>query len=497
MWSMVSFYDYAILKVKTYALLTVLLLTFGCHNNAHIRTQKILEKGEQATSLSATIPVYDEPGIYHLHDYSENLLLDGYGFASPRIEYTKVYGGSKSEKGFHVGLGLGEKRNDKRFYLNKKVDVGLLLGLQKKKIVRNFYRANSLKLGGVAEISLFKSGQLGIHLLPSITTTTQRKKPFYVGAHSVLSLANNLNAYATYRSTDSLGVTTDGPWENHFESFKYALTSVGLGLTAGYELIKDDSQSLLLQIDATITHNNLNINVNPKEEYNTLSYHYNSYQKKFFSPWKRSNKHIIPVFSGSISWVFFKPSTSNKDPFHPSYPLQKNRFDPETGEKLKRETILFDPETGEKINFSNENSYFEGNNLTEKQIVDLAKKNAQEKHIGALWSLFGLSGVPSSAFGSIFGLLISGEVSDGTLAFPGFILGGMFGATLPSLLAKGSSSLANVTYPPEIETKGQKTKYKKTYKSEVGVLRQKSTAIGTLGGFVAFTAFIMLVVVGN
>jgi len=40
-------------------------------------------------------------------------------------------------------------------------------------------------------------------------------------------------------------------------------------------------------------------------------------------------------------------------------------------------------------------------------------------------------------------------------------------------------------------------KYKKTYRSKVGVLRQKSTAIGTVGGFIAFAALIMLVVIGN
>ena len=73
----------------------------------------------------------------------------------------------------------------------------------------------------------------------------------------------------------------------------------------------------------------------------------------------------------------------------------------------------------------------------------------------------------------------------------------MLGATLPSALAKGSSKLTKVAYPPEIETTKQEMKYKKTYKSETGVLRQKSTAIGTVGGVVAFAAFIMLVVVGN
>jgi len=90
-----------------------------------------------------------------------------------------------------------------------------------------------------------------------------------------LSTANNLNAYAACRSTNSLGENTGESWVVHFESFKYAFTSFEIGLTAGCELIKNNSQSRLLQIDATITHNNLN--VNPKGEYDTLNYHYISY----------------------------------------------------------------------------------------------------------------------------------------------------------------------------------------------------------------------------
>ena len=174
------------------------------------------------------------------------------------------------------------------------------------------------------------------------------------------------------------------------------------------------------------------------------------------------------------------------------------KFDPNTGELLSYQTEIFDPNTGEKIiKQRTERSYSGEDRFTERQLVDLAKKNAQEKHIGALWSLFGLTGIPSSAFGSIFGLLILDEVSNGALAFPGFILGGMFGATLPSVIAKGSSKLTKVAYPPEIETTEQELKYKKTYKSEIGNLRQRSTVAGTVGGFVAFAAFTMLLVVGN
>ena len=108
-----------------------------------------------------------------------------------------------------------------------------------------------------------------------------------------------------------------------------------------------------------------------------------------------------------------------------------------------------------------------------------------------------MTGIPSGEFGSVLGLVAFAETSDGTLVFPGFIIGGMFGAILPSIVAKGSSRLANVIYPSEIETKEQKTKYKDLYRSEVGLLRQKSTAVGTFGGFIALTGFIILMVVGN
>ena len=52
-------------------------------------------------------------------------------------------------------------------------------------------------------------------------------------------------------------------------------------------------------------------------------------------------------------------------------------------------------------------------------------------------------------------------MSDGTLAFPSFIIGGMFGATLPSAPPKESSRLTKVAYPPEIKTTELEMKYKK------------------------------------
>ena len=84
------------------------------------------------------------------------------------------------------------------------------------------------------------------------------------------------------------------------------------------------------------------------------------------------------IVSGHIGYNFFKPYPQNYHAVSTLPPLQKNIFNPETGEKLKKTDIVFDPETGEIITSLNENPYFEEDRFTERQLVDLAKKNAQE-----------------------------------------------------------------------------------------------------------------------
>ena len=170
--SLVLFYDDAWIRLKAlFLVLFVSLFVFGCHNNAHIRTQKELKAGEKATSFSVTIPVAGTDK-YHLHDYSSNLRLGGFGVAGPRVEISRVFGEEKSEKGVHFGLGIAENQSD--YSLHNNTTFGVLIGAHKKRILRNFYRKHSLKLGGIAELNLFNDGQFGIHLLPSITTTTKK-----------------------------------------------------------------------------------------------------------------------------------------------------------------------------------------------------------------------------------------------------------------------------------------------------------------------------------
>ena len=448
--------------MKPSPLLLVLLLTFGCHNNAHLRTQKILEKEESVISVSGVLPIGGIDDGYNIDD--ENGILGMRG----ELSYIKGFG--NYELGPYAGFGLSDFD-----------DFGFILGFDYKSYL-NIHSSYPAKIGAQFELNFSEYGQI-FHIKPSLITVTNQQKAGYFGIHGLLY-------------NGSLKLWNPSP---------YNYSSLGFGFTIGTEYISS-KLSIQAQTDLSIVNNAFRIGGGSNFLY------YDDYN---YDP--GDNYYLLVGLSAGVNF-FNAPEVGNKlfKPMPvPNYKKVKTKdihydpntgeavspgatkFDPNTGELLSSHTEIFDPNTGEKIiKHHAERSYNEEDRFTERKIVDLAKKNAQEKHIGALWSIFGLTGVPSSAFGSVIGLFTFGEFSDGVLAFPGFILGGMFGATLPSILAKGSSKIASVTYPPEIKTKEEEMKYKKTYKSEVGVLRQKSTATGTLGGFAAFAGFILLLVMG-
>ena len=481
--------------MKFYLILSVLLLFSACHNNAHIRTQRPLQPNEKVISVSTVLPLGGASGnTKFYYEGQRNEALIDLGVIAPRIIISGLKGSDQSEIGFYGGLGLTQTPRIKK-------PIGLVLGAQKKNYV-SFFGSTPKKLGAILELNILSEDGPTIHIFPSITTTTNKKQPHYFGAHGIIVSGINKISLATYGVYD---LENEGYYIEFIEEpFKYNSNSLGVGLTIGTEKIFNKKSSFQLQMDFSIVNNSFTNKFQPKEKWNSIDYSWRyrngdltlvqNEETYFLNEIKDGYRFIV---SGSMGYNFFNPPPQNNHPISPFPPLQKNIFNPETGEKLKKDTDFFDPETGEIITPLNETSYFEKDKFTERQLVDLAKKNAREKHIGALWSVFGLTGVPSSAFGSVLGLVAFAEASDGTLVFPGFIIGGMFGAILPSTLAKVSSRLANVIYPPEIETKEQKTKYKDLYRSEVGLLRQKSTAVGTFGGFIALTGFIMLVVVGN
>ena len=499
---MVPFYDDALLDLRFSLFLFVLLLSSGCHNNAHLRTQKPLQSNEKVVSLSAVLPTGGGDGI-NSDNYKYGSGYNGgtfrgidLGVTGPRVVVSSLTGKTQSETGFYGGLGL---IRDSRY--NGRSPFGLLLGAQRKKYL-NLFGTSPQKVGAVFELNILSEGGPTIQLFPSITTTTNKNRTFYFGAHGILVSGINKLGLADY-------VVYDSPDEIYYdheieEKFKYNSNSLGLGLTVGAEPVFNKKSSFQLQIDLSIVKNNFSTSFQPKEQWNSLEYPL-VYEN---GTWKLDQKEEAPflskkgndphfIVSGSIGYNFFKPSGLNNKPLSPLPPLQP-WFDPETGEQLNQESIKFDPETGEIIKTLDEYADIEEGRLTKQQIIDKARKNARIKHIGALWNVFGLTGLPSGMFGSItFAIVLSeGDPFGGALALPGFIVGGMLGLTAPSIIAKSSSKLTKINYPPEIINKEEKETYKRYYRSEVGVLRQKSTSVGTLGSVIAFAGFIFLVIAG-
>ena len=125
--------------------------------------------------------------------------------------------------------------------------------------------------------------------------------------------------------------------------------------------------------------------------------------------------------------------------------------------------------------------------LSQLEIQSLALASARQKHVGPLWGLLGLAGCGTGMVGGIIG----GETAD----FPGFILGGALGLSLPSLFASGTASSNSVRYyPAELKTQNGKQLYKDAYVKETGLLRRRSTLTGTAVGLLGFGAFMLVLI---
>ena len=126
-----------------------------------------------------------------------------------------------------------------------------------------------------------------------------------------------------------------------------------------------------------------------------------------------------------------------------------------------------------------------GATLSTLEIRSMALMNAGQKHNGAPWGLLGLAGCGTGLMGGII-------IGAGTDSFPGFVIGGIIGLSLPSLFASGATPV--LYYPNEIKTQNEMQLYKDAYVKEAGRLRVRSTQSGTLLGLVGCGAFMMMII---
>jgi len=417
-------------------LCSFLLVLVGCHNNAHLRTQKILKPGEKVYSGSGVVAM---GGAEEDYGYRE---INNTGVMGLRGEVSMLKGGNNLESGPYFGVGIGDD------------GPGLILGYDYRKYTGQG-SGSPKKMGTQFEVNIGEAGP-AFHLRPSLTSTTKKGKPLYGGIHGLLAMGNLM----TYGDGYDYGYGHDEDIE-----IDYRFNSLGAGLTAGAEFLTFDNNSIQLQVDVSLVKNAFNID--DSEEYWDLSI-------------ETRDDELFPIVTGSIGMSFFKPDPTNKESFEPlptpSYSTGQSQtqpvFDPETGEKISG-GMRFDPETGEPIiemQFNPETgeqvaAAEEKQKMSYDEIVFQARGAANNRHNRATYNAAGVA----SCFIYPVGLPVAILYTE-----------------------SGIASNMNPYDPVYLDLdSNQKNQYKHAYKQEEKQLRRKSI-YGAEGFCVGFFFFMMM-----
>ena len=315
-------------------LLAGIVFLVGCHNNAHLRTQKILKPGEKVYSGSGVLAmggvkeskeqISDTANVY----YREPLINTG--VMGIRVEVSMLTGGKDSESGPYLGFGAGED------------GPGFIVGYDYRKYI-GLNNGSPKKLGAQFEVDISEMGQV-FHLRPSLTTATKKGWPFYGGVHSLLAVGRLMH-HLEWETSGSGGL------EYNEQEIDYSFNSLGAGLTAGAEFLTLDNNSIQLQVDVSLVKNSFNTDTEPPvidmENVEWFSWDKGSYE--YGGDFSHKDDPELMV-TGSVGISFFKPGPNTGKPLGPlPLPVQvrKPTYDPETGEKIPSDS-QFDPETGEK-----------------------------------------------------------------------------------------------------------------------------------------------------
>jgi hypothetical protein len=418
-------------------LCSFLLVLVGCHNNAHLRTQKVLKPGEKA---------YSGSGVLAMGGAEENWNnISNTGVMGFRGEVSMLKGGKDSESG--PFFGFGGNSNAEEF--------GFIAGYDYRKYTGQG-SGSPKKLGAQIEVNFSEAGAV-FHLRPSITSTTKRGRPLYGGVHGLLAVGNLM--------TNRYDYDYDYGYYDGDIEIDYRFNSLGAGLTAGAEFLTFDNNSIQLQVDVSLVKNAFNID--DSEEYWDLSI-------------ETRDDELFPIVTGSIGMSFFKPDPTNKESFEPlptpSYNTSQAQtqpvFDPETGEKISG-GMRFDPETGEAIietQFNPETGEQvavaeEKQKTSYGEIVFQAKNAAKSRHNRATYNAAGIA----SCFIYPIGLPVAILYTE-----------------------SGVASNMNPYDPVYLDLdSNQKNQYKQAYKQEEKQLRRKSI-YGAEGFCVGLFFFMMM-----
>ena len=440
-------------------LCSFLLVLVGCHNNAHLRTQKVLKPGEKA---------YSGSGVLAMGGAEENWDegINNTGVMGLRGEVSMLKGSKDSEAGPYFGVGIGDD------------GPGLILGYDYRKYTGQ-NSGSPKKLGAQFEVNIGEAGPV-FHLRPSLTSTTKMGKPFYGGVHGLLAFGNLMDVFE-WEPFDSSGNYYMGEPNWLEQEFDYRFNSLGAGLTAGVEFLNFANNSIQLQVDVSLVKNSFSTDAEPPDidmenvQWASWLDDNGSIDEDFES----HDDELMPMVTGSLGMSFFKPDPTNKESFEPlpapSYGMTQPQpvFDPETGEKISG-AMRFDPETGEPIietRFNPETGEQvaiaeEKQKMSYNEIVFQAKNAAKSRHNRAIYNAAGVA----SCFIYPVGLPVA-------------------------ILYTESGVASNINpYDPiyvDLDS-NQKNQYRHAYKQEEKQLRRKS--IYGAEGFCVWLFFFMIMV---
>ena len=335
------------------------LVIVGCHNNAHLRTQKLLKPGEKSISISAVIPA---GGVY---EHSGRTLNVETGVVGLRGEVSYLKGNFDSESGPYLGFGFH------RDY------PGFILGYD----YRKYLESRKQKLGAQFEINISEFGPL-FHLRPSFSSVTSDSWPIYAGIHGILA-NGRLKSWTgdiVFDYLDSNGVTVRYRMD---EKIDYTFNSLGAGITLGFE-INTINNSFQFQTDISLVKNSWLSEYDHGINTENISPDW-ARRKDVYEGVSHSDDQALLV-SASAGMSFFKPGKNTGPTFEPmpipSKSTKQIIYDPDTGEKISDNDLQFDPETGERINPITEagtsfDIYDEWDN---KKVISEAKLMANNKH---------------------------------------------------------------------------------------------------------------------
>ena len=231
-----------------------MFLFFGCYNNSHIRTQRVLQESERVFSVSASYNALgniDNRRVSNIENATSRYIdhIQPYApVAAIRTEISILEGYKSGELGFYLGGGL-----------NAMVDgpTGLVGGEFNKYL--HLKRTRPLKAGVSLELNRSDNGRFALHSIQSIKTTTTKKSPLFFGIHSIFTKSNMEEEYNYY--LDNPGASWfAGGWDSNHSSYerivKYEQGTRGLGFSSGVERFFGNA-SLIVQVDFSFVKNSI------------------------------------------------------------------------------------------------------------------------------------------------------------------------------------------------------------------------------------------------